>query len=100
MTMSGCGVPSPPGRTRRPNCLCWLTKHWTSCAWSYPRAGAATAPGTISITRIRPGASRKLTAVLAGLGAADRYSRQEALMPFRHLLPEHLRERNQRLGEE
>jgi fumarate reductase flavoprotein subunit len=36
---------------------------------------------------------------LANLANADRHSRQHALMPFRHLLPEHLRGRNQRLGE-
>jgi len=37
---------------------------------------------------------------LAGLGDAGRHGRQEALMPFLHLLPEHLRGRNQRLGED
>jgi len=42
---------------------------------------------------------QEIDRVLAGMGAADRFSRQEALMPFRHLLPEHLRGRNQRLGE-
>jgi fumarate reductase flavoprotein subunit len=36
---------------------------------------------------------------LASLANADRHSRQHALMPFRHLLPQHLRGRNQRLGE-
>jgi fumarate reductase flavoprotein subunit len=30
----------------------------------------------------------------------DRHARQEALMPFRHLLPEHLRGNNRRLGDE
>ena len=30
----------------------------------------------------------------------DRHTRQEALMPFRHLLPAHLRGNNQRLGDE
>ncbi len=43
---------------------------------------------------------QEIDRVLAGMGAADRFSRQEALMPFRHLLPEYLRGRNQRLGEE
>jgi fumarate reductase flavoprotein subunit len=43
---------------------------------------------------------QEIDTVLAGMGAADRYTRQAALMPFLHLLPEHLRERNQRLGEE
>jgi fumarate reductase flavoprotein subunit len=40
-----------------------------------------------------------IEAILAGLGEADRHSRQAALMPFLHLLPEHLRTRNQRLGD-
>ena len=40
-----------------------------------------------------------IEAILAGLGEADRHSRQAALMPFLHLLPEHLRSRNQRLGD-
>jgi succinate dehydrogenase flavoprotein subunit len=35
-----------------------------------------------------------------GTGPHQRQARQEALMPFRHLLPEHLRAGNQRLGEE
>jgi fumarate reductase flavoprotein subunit len=43
---------------------------------------------------------QEIDTVLAGMGTADRYTRQAALMPFLHLLPEHLRERNQRLGEE
>ena len=42
---------------------------------------------------------RGIDTVLASMGDADRYIRQEALMPFTHLLPEHLRGRNQRLGE-
>jgi fumarate reductase flavoprotein subunit len=42
---------------------------------------------------------RGIDAVLASMGDADRHIRQEALMPFKHLLPEHLRGRNQRLGE-
>jgi fumarate reductase flavoprotein subunit len=40
-----------------------------------------------------------IESILAGLGAADRHKRQAALMPFLHLLPPHLRARNQRLGE-
>jgi fumarate reductase flavoprotein subunit len=43
---------------------------------------------------------QEIATVLASMGAADRYTRQEALLPFRHLLPEHLRGRNQRLGDE
>jgi fumarate reductase flavoprotein subunit len=31
---------------------------------------------------------------------ADRHARQQALMPFKHMLPEHLRGYNQRLGDE
>ncbi|MCB1687508.1 MAG: fumarate reductase flavoprotein subunit [Halioglobus sp.] len=43
----------------------------------------------------------EIDAVLAGLGeTADRYRRQQALMPFEHLLPTHLRKRNQRVGDE
>jgi fumarate reductase flavoprotein subunit len=42
---------------------------------------------------------RGIDAVLASMCDADRHIRQEALMPFKHLLPEHLRGRNQRLGE-
>jgi fumarate reductase flavoprotein subunit len=37
--------------------------------------------------------------VLATTGDADRHAQQEALMPFRHLLPEHLRADNQRIGD-
>lgn len=40
-----------------------------------------------------------IDAILAGLGETDRHSRQAALMPFLHFLPEHLRARNQRLGD-
>jgi hypothetical protein len=29
----------------------------------------------------------------------DRHQRQEALMPFKHLLPAHLRQHNQRQGD-
>jgi fumarate reductase flavoprotein subunit len=42
---------------------------------------------------------QQIDAVLAQMPGADRHSRQQALMPFRHLLPEHLRNDNQRLGE-
>ena len=42
---------------------------------------------------------QQIDALLAEIPDADRYARQEALMPFRHLLPEHLRNNNQRLGE-
>ena len=43
---------------------------------------------------------RQIDTVLAGMKTADRHIRQEALMPFKHLLPKHLREHNQRLGDE
>ena len=47
-------------------------------------------------------ARRKLEveSVLASMADADRYDRQQALMPFRHLLTAHLRGHNQRLGED
>lgn len=38
--------------------------------------------------------------IMASLPDADRFVRQEALMPFRHLLPERYAGRNARLGEE
>ena len=43
---------------------------------------------------------QQIDTTLAGLEHADRDARQEALMPFKHLLPEHLRQHNQRLGDE
>ncbi|MCP5130820.1 MAG: fumarate reductase flavoprotein subunit [Pseudomonadales bacterium] len=43
---------------------------------------------------------QQIDTVLSELADADRHARQEALMPFRHLLPEHLRGNNQRLGDE
>jgi fumarate reductase flavoprotein subunit len=43
---------------------------------------------------------QQVDAIVGDLECADRHTRQEALMPFRHLLPEHLRNNNQRLGEE
>ena len=42
----------------------------------------------------------QIEAVLATLEGADPETRQAALMPFKHLLPEHLRGPNQRLGEQ
>lgn len=42
---------------------------------------------------------REIDAVLAGMQGADRHARQEALMPFRQLLPGSFRRDNQRLGE-
>jgi fumarate reductase flavoprotein subunit len=42
---------------------------------------------------------REIDSALEELGTADRYARQQALMPFKHLLPDHLRGRNQRLGD-
>ena len=43
---------------------------------------------------------QQVDAIDGALAGADRHTRQQALMPFRHLLPEHLRANNQRLGEE
>jgi fumarate reductase flavoprotein subunit len=43
---------------------------------------------------------QQVDTVLAQMAGADRHARQQALMPFRHLLPAHLRGNNQRLGEE
>jgi len=42
----------------------------------------------------------QVDSIVSELAGADRHFRQQALMPFRHLLPEHLRANNQRLGEE
>lgn len=42
----------------------------------------------------------RIEQILAGMGDADRHARQAALMPFKHLLPAHLRHHNQRLGDE
>jgi fumarate reductase flavoprotein subunit len=47
-----------------------------------------------------PRRQQQLDEALQGMEGADRHARQEALMPFRHLLPEHLRGNNQRLGED
>lgn len=41
----------------------------------------------------------EIDAILARMPDASRSQRQEALMPFRHLLPRHLRRANRRLGE-
>ena len=43
---------------------------------------------------------QQVDAIVGELGSADRHERQQALMPFRHLLPEHLRNNNERLGED
>jgi fumarate reductase flavoprotein subunit len=43
---------------------------------------------------------QQIEALLSGMEGADRHARQEALMPFLHLLPPHLRGRNQRLDVE
>ena len=40
-----------------------------------------------------------IDAIMTNQTSADRYARQELLMPFKHLLPQHLRARNERLGE-
>jgi fumarate reductase flavoprotein subunit len=42
---------------------------------------------------------KQIEETLGAMSAADRHARQEALMPFRQLLPAHLRTNNQRLGE-
>ncbi|MFN4326301.1 MAG: fumarate reductase flavoprotein subunit [Azonexus sp.] len=42
----------------------------------------------------------EIAAIRARLGHADRHAVQQALMPFRHLLPPHLRGPNARIGEE
>jgi fumarate reductase flavoprotein subunit len=43
---------------------------------------------------------QQIDTVLANMEGADRHARQDALMPFKHLLPEHLRQHNRRLGDE
>ena len=43
---------------------------------------------------------QQIDTLLQGLGKADRHARQQALMPFKQLLPEHLRGDNARLGDE
>ncbi|MEH6636942.1 MAG: fumarate reductase flavoprotein subunit [Halioglobus sp.] len=43
---------------------------------------------------------QQIDTLLDNLTNADRHARQEALMPFKHMLPEHLRQHNQRLGDE
>ncbi len=42
----------------------------------------------------------EIDAIRSGLGNADRHAVQQALMPYRHLLPPHLRGLNARIGEE
>ena len=42
----------------------------------------------------------EIEAIRTSLGNADRHAVQQALMPFRHLLPPHLRGLNARIGEE
>ena len=42
----------------------------------------------------------EIEAIRSGLGHADRHAVQQALMPFRHLLPPHLRGPNARIGEQ
>ncbi len=43
---------------------------------------------------------QQIDGILGDIPDADRHARQQALMPFRHLLPEHLRNNNERQGEE
>ena len=42
----------------------------------------------------------EIEAIRTSLGHADRHAVQQALMPFHHLLPPHLRGLNARIGEE
>jgi fumarate reductase flavoprotein subunit len=43
---------------------------------------------------------QQIDTLMARMETSDRHARQAALMPFKHLLPEHLRQNNQRLGDE
>ena len=43
---------------------------------------------------------QQIDSVLQGMEGANRHTQQETLMPFKHLLPPHLRGNNQRLGDE
>ncbi len=49
---------------------------------------------------LTPQRQQQIEGILADLGEVDRHSRQAALMPFKQLLPEHLRGPNQRLGDD
>jgi len=46
-----------------------------------------------------PRRQQAIERALAAAGGVDRYGRQAALMPFLHLLPEHLRGPNRRIGD-
>jgi hypothetical protein len=56
-------------------------------AWSCRRAGAATVPGTPSNTLRPKPAWPKSPSIRSAFGHADRYTVQQALMPFDHLDP-------------
>ena len=43
---------------------------------------------------------QQIASILGEMPGVDRHARQRALMPFRHLLPVHLRQDNARLGED
>jgi fumarate reductase flavoprotein subunit len=43
---------------------------------------------------------QQIDTILASAEGSDRQARQAALMPFKQLLPEHLRRHNERLGEQ
>tara|TARA_R110001592_G_scaffold363248_4_gene682252 strand:- start:112638 stop:114617 length:1980 start_codon:yes stop_codon:yes gene_type:complete len=43
---------------------------------------------------------QQIDGILGEIKSADRRARQQALMPFKHLLPAHLRQDNERLGED
>ena len=43
---------------------------------------------------------RAIEALLQDISESDRHARQEQLLPFRHLLPPHLRGDNRRLGDD
>ena len=42
---------------------------------------------------------QQIDAILSSIEGSDRHARQAALMPFKQLLPEHLRQHNERLGD-
>jgi fumarate reductase flavoprotein subunit len=47
-----------------------------------------------------PARQQQIESILGEIPGTDRHTRQQALMPFRHLLPVHLRQDNARLGDE
>ncbi len=67
--------------------------------WSCRRDGAATARATTSIIPTRRAAIAEVQALRERCKGQARHELQDALMPYRHLLPERLRGANQRLPE-